>query len=83
MKDILTVEETAAFLHKHPVTIRHWILGKKLKARKISAGGTGVYVLLRTDVLEYMVAESFKAKKGKVAKPKAPPKSPLQPELPI
>jgi hypothetical protein len=60
MKDILTVAETASFLKKHPDTIRNWIITKKLKARKISAGGKGVYVLLRTDVLEYIVTESYK-----------------------
>jgi hypothetical protein len=83
MNDILTVEETALFLHKHPVTIRHWILDKKLKARKISAGGTGVYVLLRNDILEYIVAESFKEKSVKPKKIKPLKNQPFQTELPI
>jgi hypothetical protein len=83
VKNILTVEETASFLHKHPVTIRHWIVSKKLKARKISAGGTGVYVLLRTDVLEFVVGESFREKLGKTQKTKRAPKLPQQAQLPI
>jgi hypothetical protein len=82
VKDILTVDETAAFLHKHPVTIRHWIQSHKLKARKIAAGGTGVYVLLRTDILEFIVAESFKEKTGKIKK-KPVPKPSYQTELPM
>lgn len=83
MKDILTVEETAAFLHKHPVTIRHWILSKKLKARKISAGGTGVYVLLKNDVLEYMVTESITEKLNTPKKSKPANKPSPQVELPL
>jgi hypothetical protein len=58
-------------------------MSKKLKARKISAGGTGVYVLLRSDVLEYIVSESFKKVKPVIKKLKKDlPISP-QVELPI
>ena len=56
MQEIITVEEAAHFLNKHPGTIRRWILSKKLKARKISAGGTGVFVLLKNDLLEFSIA---------------------------
>lgn len=57
MNEILTVAEAAKFLGKHPGTIRRWIISKKLKARKISAGGTGVFVLLKNDLLEFSIAE--------------------------
>jgi hypothetical protein len=83
VKEILTVDETATLIHKHPVTVRHWIISKKLKARKISAGGTGVYVLLRSDVLEYMMEQTFREKAEKVKKVKIIPKDSSQVELPI
>lgn len=75
----MTVAETAAYLKKHPTTIRRWILNKRLKARKISAGGEGVYVLLKTDVLEFAVTEMVK-KERRVLKKKPPV---TQEELPI
>lgn len=58
--DILTVDEAAQMLHKTPSTIRSWIVKEKIKARKISAGGSGVFVILRTDLLEFAVSESFR-----------------------
>lgn len=67
MKDIITVEEAARFLRKHPSTIRRWIETKILKARHLSAGGHGIYVILRTDLLEVVVS-------GKVEKESAKPK---------
>lgn len=79
MQEILTVSEAAAYLKKHPTTIRRWILHNRLKARKISAGGEGVYVLLKTDVLEFAVAEMVK-KERKIKKRKPPA---TQEELPI
>jgi hypothetical protein len=82
MKDILTVDETALFLKKHPDTIRSWILNKKLKARKISGGKNGVFVLLRTDILELMVTESIKKDSHK-SNHKHPLKSSSQVRLPI
>jgi len=57
--EILTVDEAAQMLHKTPGTIRAWILKDKIKARKISAGGNGVFVILRTDLLEFVLSESF------------------------
>ena len=74
MNEILTVVETAQFLNKHPGTIRRWIIAKKLKARKIPAGGTGVFVILKTDLLEFSIAKMVKAegKAKKETKPAAP-----------
>ena len=63
MNEILTVAEAAQFLNKHPGTIRRWIIAKKLKAKKIPAGGTGVFVLLKTDLLEFSIANMVKAEK--------------------
>lgn len=70
MKDIITVKEAAHFLHKHPDTIRRWIEDKKLPARKISAGGYGVYVMLRQDILECMVSHMMAEKRRQMKKPK-------------
>ncbi len=63
MQEIVTVEEAARFLNKHPSTIRRWILTKKLRARKIAGGGTGVFVILKTDLLEFAVAKMVKAER--------------------
>jgi hypothetical protein len=83
VNEILTVAEAAQFLHKHPGTIRRWILTKKLKARRIPAGSTGVFVLLKTDLLEFsiekMVRQERKAKKE--IKTSTPPSE--QESLPI
>lgn len=62
MKDIVTVEEAAQFLHKHPDTIRRWIETKKLKARHLSAGGHGIYAIVRSDLLELAVSESMESR---------------------
>lgn len=62
MNDIVTVEEAAQFLHKHPDTIRRWIETKKLKARHLSAGGHGIYAILRSDLLELAVSGALEAK---------------------
>lgn len=69
VKDIITVEEAAIFLHKHPDTIRRWIELKKLKARHISAGGHGVYAILRSDLLELVISESIKEKEKQKKSP--------------
>jgi excisionase family DNA binding protein len=63
MNEILTVSEAAAFLKKHPGTIRRWILDKKLKSRKIPAGGTGVFVILKNDLLEFSISTMVKAER--------------------
>jgi len=65
VKEILTVSETARFLQKHPDTIRRWIERKILPARKIAAGGKGVFVLLKHDVLEFAVSTVLKHKPRK------------------
>lgn len=59
MNDIVTVEEAASFLHKHPDTIRRWIESGKLKARHLPAGGKGIYAILRSDLLELVVSGSL------------------------
>ncbi len=83
MKDIVTVEEAAKFLHKHPGTIRRWIEAKKLKARHLAAGGHGIYAILRSDLLEHMVAETIEEKeKIKHAPHHKEPPSPQRP-LPL
>ncbi len=83
MNEILTVTEAAQFLNKHPGTIRRWIVAKKLKARKISAGGTGVFVILKNDLLEFSIANMVSAeRKEKKIHTKAPPPS-AQESLPI
>ena len=61
MNEILTVSEAAQFLKKHPGTIRRWIIAKKLRARRIPAGGTGVFVLLKTDLLEFSIEKMVRA----------------------
>ena len=74
MNDIVTVEEAAQFLHKHPDTIRRWIEQKFLKARHLSAGGHGIYAILRSDLLELVVSESLETQervKKKISSPKA------------
>ena len=62
VKDIITVIEAAQFLHKHPDTVRRWIETKKLKARRLSAGGHGIYAILRSDLLELVITESIEGK---------------------
>lgn len=56
MKDHLTVEETAKYLKKHPSTIRRWIKDKKLPATKLG-GKYGVYIIQRSDLLEFMMTK--------------------------
>lgn len=75
----MTVSEAAAYLKKHPTTIRRWIIHKRLKARKISAGGEGVYVMLKTDILEFAITAMVK-KERRIVKKKLPL---AQVELPI
>lgn len=83
MNEIVTVEEAAKFLHKHPGTIRRWIVAGMLKARHLAAGGHGIYVILRSDLLEFMVAETIEEKEK--AKHAPHPKEPhsLQTPLPL
>lgn len=56
MKDYLTVKEVAKYLKKHPATVRRLIRGKKLKAQKL-AGKYGVYLVSRSDLLEFMMSK--------------------------
>jgi len=83
VNEILTVAEAARFLNKHPDTIRRWILSKKLKARKIPAGGEGVFVLLKTDLLEFSIEKMVRAQRKE--KPRKKPRIPSsgQETLPI
>ena len=84
MQEIMTVAEAAAYIRKHPTTIRRWIISKKLKARKVAAVGEGVYVLLKTDVLEFAVSKMVKdeSRASHAPKPTTPPSS-GQETLPI
>ncbi|MFZ5535680.1 MAG: helix-turn-helix domain-containing protein [Patescibacteria group bacterium] len=79
MQDIVTVEEAAHFLHKQPGTIRRWIATKKLKARHLSAGGHGIYAILRNDLLELMVSGTLEEKEKKEQHPKIPDNQPTLP----
>jgi hypothetical protein len=83
VNEILTVVEAAQFLRKHPGTIRRWILAKKLKAKKIPAGGTGVFAILKTDLLEFSIEKMVRAerKAKREVKVTAPPSG--QETLPI
>jgi excisionase family DNA binding protein len=54
LKNILTVQETAKMLKRHPGTIRRWIRDKKLPATKLS-GKYGIYLITREDILEFMI----------------------------
>lgn len=83
VNEILTVSEAAAFLHKHPGTIRRWILAKKLKARRIPAGGTGVFVILKTDLLEFSIAKMVRAERREKRTPKQVIQPSEQEALPI
>lgn len=83
MKDILTVVEAALFLKKHPETIRRWIKAKKLEARKIAAGKNGIFVILRTDLLEVIVSDEMRRKKRAKKMARALAKSPRQVKLPL
>ena len=83
MNEILTVGEAAQFLRKHPGTIRRWILSKKLKAKKIPAGGTGVFAILKTDLLEFSIAKMVKAERKTKHEVKVVPPSSGQETLPI
>jgi excisionase family DNA binding protein len=83
MNEILTVQEAAQFLKKHPGTIRRWITSKKLRARKIPAGGTGVFVILKTDLLEFSIANMIRAERRVKKEAKTPPPQSGQESLPI
>jgi len=61
VKDYLTVKETAKYLKKHPDTIRRWIREKKLRATKL-AGKYGVYLVSRSDLLEFMMTKVMEEK---------------------
>jgi excisionase family DNA binding protein len=61
MKEYLTVKEAAKYLKKHPSTIRRWIKERKLRAEKI-AGKYGVYLISRSDLLEFMMSKVMEKK---------------------
>lgn len=80
--EILTVSEAASFLRKHPGTVRMWIRNGRLKAKKVSAGGRGVYVLLKTDILEHVVSAAMEKKIPRQVR-KKPEKPSPQVRLPL
>ncbi|MFC1710468.1 helix-turn-helix domain-containing protein [Patescibacteria group bacterium] len=61
MKDYVTVKEAAKYLKKSPSTVRRLIRNKKLKATKL-AGKFGVYVIDRSDMLEFMMSKVMEEK---------------------
>lgn len=61
MKDFLTVKEAAKYLKKHPATVRRLIRKRKLKAQKL-AGKYGIYLIDRSDLLEYMMSKVMEEK---------------------
>lgn len=61
MKDYLTVKEVARYLKKHPATVRRIIRSRKLKAQKL-AGKFGVYLVARSDLLEFMMSKVMEEK---------------------
>lgn len=63
MKDYLTVKEAAKYLKKHPATVRRLIHSRKLKAQKI-AGKYGVYLIDRSDLLEFMMSKVIEETSG-------------------
>jgi len=56
VKDFLTVKEAARYFKKSPSTVRRLIREKKLKATKL-AGKYGVYLIDRSDLLEYVMTK--------------------------
>jgi len=56
VKDFLTVKEAARYFKKSPSTVRRLIRERKLKATKL-AGKYGVYLIDRSDLLEYVMAK--------------------------
>jgi len=56
VKDYLTVKEAARYFKKSPSTVRRLIREKKLKATKL-AGKYGVYLIDRSDLLEYVMTK--------------------------
>jgi excisionase family DNA binding protein len=61
MKDYLTVKEAAKYLKKHPATVRNFIKKRKLKAKKL-AGKYGIYLIDRSDLLEFMMSKMMEEK---------------------
>lgn len=61
MRDYLTVKEASKYLKKHPATIRRLIRKRKLKAQKL-AGKFGVYLIDRSDLLEYIMSKVLEEK---------------------
>jgi excisionase family DNA binding protein len=61
MKGYLTVKEAAKYLKKHPATVRNLIKKRKLKAQKL-AGKYGIYLIDRSDLLEFMMTKVLEEK---------------------
>ena len=57
----MTVKEAAKYLKKHPATIRRFIRSRKLKATKL-AGKFGIYIIDRSDLLEFMMSKVMEEK---------------------
>jgi len=63
MNEFLTVAQVAKHLKKYPGTIRRWIAGKKLPAARI-AGKNGIFIVSRSDMLEFMMSRMMEEKKS-------------------
>lgn len=61
MKDYLTVKDAAKYLKVHPSTVRRFISQKKLVATKL-AGRFGVFIISRSDFLEFMMTKVMEKK---------------------
>ncbi|MCL4359819.1 helix-turn-helix domain-containing protein [Patescibacteria group bacterium] len=70
MDDILTIAEAAEYLHKHADTLRRWVHNQRLPAKKIAAGGSGVWVILKTDLLECALSLSKRNRTKELLHPK-------------
>gem|GEM_PF-3321124 len=56
MNEYLTVKQAAKYIKKSPSTVRRLIRGKQIKAMKL-AGKYGVYLINRSDMMEYMMGK--------------------------
>lgn len=64
VKDYLTTKEVGRYLKKSESTVRRLIRTKRLRATKL-AGRFGVYIIERSDMLEYMMARVMEERKEK------------------
>jgi excisionase family DNA binding protein len=61
VKEYFSVREAAKYLKKHPDTIRNYIHEKRLPAQRLT-GKNGIFLILRSDILEFMVNNMMEKK---------------------